>query len=173
VFGFAQSIESMATPITTFLIGPIAQWVFIPFMTTGAGVAFIGDWFGTGADRGMGLIFILAGHTRHDCDDASRGAHGRIDYLTSNTTLECLTANGGPAGRAFFHRNITYLITLATAFTRPGVITGGITISAVGFLTKLAIFFAAASFISSVMAVTLRSRAPRKIPGKPVNYSLD
>lgn len=61
VFGFAQSIESMATPITTFLIGPIAQWVFIPFMTTGAGVAFIGDWFGTGADRGMALIFILAG----------------------------------------------------------------------------------------------------------------
>jgi MFS transporter, DHA3 family, multidrug efflux protein len=61
VFGFAQSIESMASPITTFMIGPIAQLVFIPFMTTGAGVALIGDWFGTGADRGMALVFILAG----------------------------------------------------------------------------------------------------------------
>lgn len=61
VFGFAQSIESMASPITTFMIGPLAQLIFIPFMTTGAGVALIGDWFGTGADRGMALVFILAG----------------------------------------------------------------------------------------------------------------
>lgn len=61
VFGFAQSIESMATPITTFMIGPIAAFVFIPFMTTGSGITLIGDWFGTGADRGMALVFILAG----------------------------------------------------------------------------------------------------------------
>lgn len=61
VFGFAQSIESMATPITTFMIGPIAAFVFIPFMTTGSGALLIGDWFGTGADRGMALVFILAG----------------------------------------------------------------------------------------------------------------
>lgn len=61
VFGFAQSIESMASPITTFLIGPIAQFIFIPFMTTGAGVALIGSWFGTGADRGIALVFITAG----------------------------------------------------------------------------------------------------------------
>jgi MFS transporter, DHA3 family, multidrug efflux protein len=61
VFGFAQSIESMATPITTFMIGPIAAFFFIPFMTTGSGVTLIGDWFGTGADRGMALVFMLAG----------------------------------------------------------------------------------------------------------------
>jgi DHA3 family multidrug efflux protein-like MFS transporter len=61
VFGFAQSIESMATPITTFMIGPIAAFIFIPFMTTGSGVELIGTWFGTGMDRGMALVFILAG----------------------------------------------------------------------------------------------------------------
>lgn len=61
VFGFAQSVESMATPITTFMIGPLAELVFIPFMTTGMGVSLIGDWYGVGADRGMGLIFMLAG----------------------------------------------------------------------------------------------------------------
>ncbi len=61
VFGLAQSIESMASPITTFFIGPIAQLIFIPFMTTGAGVVLIGDWFGTGIDRGIALVFILAG----------------------------------------------------------------------------------------------------------------
>jgi DHA3 family multidrug efflux protein-like MFS transporter len=61
VFGFAQSVEQAATPITAFLIGPIAQLVFIPFMTTGAGVQLLGGWFGTGTDRGIALLFIVAG----------------------------------------------------------------------------------------------------------------
>jgi len=60
VIGFAQSAENAATPITAFLIGPLAQFVFIPFMTTGAGVELIGGWFGTGDDRGMALTFIIA-----------------------------------------------------------------------------------------------------------------
>jgi len=61
VFGFAQSVEQAASPVTAFLIGPIAQWIFIPFMTTGAGVELIGPWFGTGTDRGIALLFIVAG----------------------------------------------------------------------------------------------------------------
>jgi DHA3 family multidrug efflux protein-like MFS transporter len=61
VFGFAQSVEQAASPITAFLIGPIAQLIFIPLMTTGAGVAWIGDWFGTGMDRGLALLFTLTG----------------------------------------------------------------------------------------------------------------
>lgn len=59
VFGFAQSVEQSASPLTAFLIGPIAQFVAIPFMTTGAGVGLIGGWFGTGPDRGLALVFIL------------------------------------------------------------------------------------------------------------------
>jgi DHA3 family multidrug efflux protein-like MFS transporter len=61
VFGFAQSVEQAASPLTAFLIGPIAQFIFIPFMTTGAGVELIGDWFGTGQGRGIALVFILTG----------------------------------------------------------------------------------------------------------------
>jgi DHA3 family multidrug efflux protein-like MFS transporter len=61
VFGFAQSVEQAATPITAFLIGPVAQLIFIPFMTEGAGVDLLGDWFGTGVDRGIALLFILSG----------------------------------------------------------------------------------------------------------------
>lgn len=61
VFGFAQSIEQSASPITAFLIGPIAEFIFIPYMTTGAGVELIGSWFGTGTDRGIALLFIVAG----------------------------------------------------------------------------------------------------------------
>ena len=58
VFGFAQSVEQAASPLTAFLIAPIAQFVFIPFMTDGAGARTIGDWFGTGADRGIALVFV-------------------------------------------------------------------------------------------------------------------
>jgi DHA3 family multidrug efflux protein-like MFS transporter len=61
VFGFAQSVELSASPLTAFLISPIAQFVFIPFMTTGAGVDLIGDWFGTGPDRGIALVFTITG----------------------------------------------------------------------------------------------------------------
>jgi MFS transporter, DHA3 family, multidrug efflux protein len=61
VFGFAQSVELSASPLTAFLISPIAQFVFIPYMTTGAGVDLIGDWFGTGPDRGIALVFTITG----------------------------------------------------------------------------------------------------------------
>ncbi len=61
VFGFAHSIEQAASPVTAFLIGPIAHFTFIPFMTTGAGVHLIGGWFGTGVGRGIALVFSTAG----------------------------------------------------------------------------------------------------------------
>ena len=61
VFGFAQSVELAASPLTAFLIGPITQLVFIPFMTTGSGAELLGPWFGTGAERGIALVFVLCG----------------------------------------------------------------------------------------------------------------
>jgi len=61
VFGFAQSVEQSASPLTAFLIGPLTQFIVIPFMTNGAGAATIGPWFGTGPDRGMALVFTVAG----------------------------------------------------------------------------------------------------------------
>jgi MFS transporter, DHA3 family, multidrug efflux protein len=61
VFGFAQSVEMAASPITTFLIGPLTQLVVIPYMTDGTGSKTIGTWFGTGPVRAMALVFISAG----------------------------------------------------------------------------------------------------------------
>jgi len=61
VFGFSRSIEQSVAPLTAFIIGPIAQLIFIPFMTTGSGVQLIGSWFGTGTGRGIALVFIIAG----------------------------------------------------------------------------------------------------------------
>lgn len=61
VFGFAQSVEQAASPLTAFLIGPLTQFVVIPFMTDGWGARTLGGWFGTGPDRGMALVFAVAG----------------------------------------------------------------------------------------------------------------
>jgi DHA3 family multidrug efflux protein-like MFS transporter len=61
VFGFAQSVEQAASPLTAFLIGPLTEFVVIPFMTDGAGAETIGGWFGTGAPRGIALVFTVAG----------------------------------------------------------------------------------------------------------------
>jgi DHA3 family multidrug efflux protein-like MFS transporter len=61
VFGFAQSVEQAASPLTAFLIGPLTQFVVIPFMTDGAGARTIGSWFGTGPARGIALVFTVAG----------------------------------------------------------------------------------------------------------------
>lgn len=61
VFGFAQSVEQAAAPLTALMIGPIAQFAFIPFMTTGKGAELIGSWYGTGASRGLALVFTVTG----------------------------------------------------------------------------------------------------------------
>jgi DHA3 family multidrug efflux protein-like MFS transporter len=60
VFGFAQTVETSAAPITAFLIGPIAQFWVLPSMTDGVLADLIGPWFGTGPERGLSLIFIIA-----------------------------------------------------------------------------------------------------------------
>ncbi|HYE23370.1 MAG TPA: MFS transporter [Candidatus Paceibacterota bacterium] len=61
VFGFAQSVEQAASPLTAFLIAPLTQFVFIPFMTVGVGAEVLGPWFGTGMARGIALVFTVTG----------------------------------------------------------------------------------------------------------------
>lgn len=61
VFGFAQAVELAATPIMSYLIGPIADYWVIPAMDGGAGARAIGSWFGSGPERGMALLFVIAG----------------------------------------------------------------------------------------------------------------
>ena len=61
VFGFAQMVENGAAPLTAIFIGPLAESVVMPFMTDGSGAEWIGGWFGTGPERGIALVFTLAG----------------------------------------------------------------------------------------------------------------
>lgn len=61
VFGFAQLVENAASPLTAFLVAPLAEAVFMPLMTDGAGADLIGSWYGIGPERGMAIVFTLAG----------------------------------------------------------------------------------------------------------------
>ena len=61
VFGFAQSVEAAAAPITALLIGPIAQFWVIPYMDSSQGQAQLGWLLGQGDARGIALIFLIGG----------------------------------------------------------------------------------------------------------------
>jgi DHA3 family multidrug efflux protein-like MFS transporter len=61
VFGFAQSVEAAAAPITSFLIAPIAEFFIIPYLNDPAGQAQFSGLLGTGDARGIALIFLVAG----------------------------------------------------------------------------------------------------------------
>jgi len=61
VFGFAQSVEVAASPISSFLIGPIAQYGLIPYMNSDPGRDRFGWLVGEGEARGIALVFIAAG----------------------------------------------------------------------------------------------------------------
>ncbi|NLU30649.1 MAG: MFS transporter [Bacteroidales bacterium] len=61
VFGFAQTVESAATPVSSYLIGPIAQFSIIPFMESDAGKQTFGWLLGEGNARGIALTFVLSG----------------------------------------------------------------------------------------------------------------
>jgi DHA3 family multidrug efflux protein-like MFS transporter len=61
VFGFAQSIEAGAAPLTAFLIGPIAQFWVIPYVQTNGDKPILDILLGQGHARGIALIFLVSG----------------------------------------------------------------------------------------------------------------
>lgn len=61
VFGFASSFESIASPISAFLVGPITQIIVAPFISRGFGELYIGRWFGTSQPRAIALVFFITG----------------------------------------------------------------------------------------------------------------
>ncbi|CAM3887765.1 MFS transporter [Nocardioides zeicaulis] len=61
VFGLAQSVEVAASPVSAFLIGPIAEFALIPYMETDRGRDTWRWLVGDGDARGIALVFMLAG----------------------------------------------------------------------------------------------------------------
>lgn len=60
VFGFAQSVEAGSAPISAFMIGPLAEFLIIPYMKTPAGADQFGWLLGGGQARGIALVFVIA-----------------------------------------------------------------------------------------------------------------
>lgn len=61
VFGMAQAVEAAAAPVTAFLIAPLAEFLIIPYMRSGAGRMQWGWLLGEGEARGIALICLFAG----------------------------------------------------------------------------------------------------------------
>ena len=61
VFGFAQTVEAGVTPVSIFIIGPMAQSFIIPYMESNAGKQAFGWLLGEGDTRGIALTFVIAG----------------------------------------------------------------------------------------------------------------
>lgn len=60
VFGLAQAVEVAASPISAFVVGPVAQFA-IPYMATPEGRAAWGWLLGDGQARGIAAVFVVAG----------------------------------------------------------------------------------------------------------------
>jgi DHA3 family multidrug efflux protein-like MFS transporter len=60
VFGLAQAVESASSPITAFIVAPIAQFAIIPFINSDAGKQMFTWLLGTGQARGIALVFLIA-----------------------------------------------------------------------------------------------------------------
>ncbi|WP_307807799.1 MFS transporter [Nocardioides xinjiangensis] len=61
VFGFAQSVELAASPLSAFLIGPVAEFALIPYMESAEGRDTWRWLLGGGDARGIALVFLAAG----------------------------------------------------------------------------------------------------------------
>lgn len=61
VFGFAQSVELAASPVSAFMIGPIAEFWLIPYMDSAEGRDTWSWLVGHGEARGIALVFLGAG----------------------------------------------------------------------------------------------------------------
>lgn len=60
VFGLAQAVESASSPLTAFIIAPVAQFIIIPYMKSDSGKQAFGWLLGAGEARGIALVFVVA-----------------------------------------------------------------------------------------------------------------
>ncbi|MCQ9384683.1 MFS transporter [Brevibacterium sp. 50QC2O2] len=61
VFGFANTFEAAAAPITALLVAPLAELWIIPALRTEAGAALWAPVLGSGHNRGIALILLATG----------------------------------------------------------------------------------------------------------------
>ena len=96
VFGFAQLVENGAAPVTALAMGPLAESVFMPSATDGWIAETIGSWWGTGAARGLAVMFTLAGLVGVVVTVLALGS--RAYRRLSKTDVEASVSDGGDDG---------------------------------------------------------------------------
>ncbi len=60
VFGLAQAVESASSPMSAFIVAPLAQFIVIPFMRSTDGKSTFGWLLGDGEARGIALVFLIS-----------------------------------------------------------------------------------------------------------------
>lgn len=93
VFGIAMTFEAAATPITSFLIAPIAEFWLVPYIENGAGQERWAWLLGEGEGRGIAFVFFWAGLL---VLLAALAAFGTKTYRTLVRSFRA--AGSGPAG---------------------------------------------------------------------------
>lgn len=99
VFGFAQAVEIGAAPLSSFIIGPLAQFWIIPYATSETGREQLSWLLGEGEGRGIALVFVLAsaiGLIVTVAAFASR-SYGRISAAYAEGDVNAHVAVGGGA----------------------------------------------------------------------------
>jgi MFS transporter, DHA3 family, multidrug efflux protein len=61
VFGFGQSLENIASPLTAFFIGPLTEFFVMPWVAGGGMNTIVWSWWGTSPDRAIAFVFVVAG----------------------------------------------------------------------------------------------------------------
>lgn len=63
VFSLRYMVATIVSPLAYLTAGPLADWVFEPLMEDGGTLArtLLGSLLGTGAGRGIGLMYVLSG----------------------------------------------------------------------------------------------------------------
>lgn len=61
VFGLAQAVESAAAPISAFALGPLVEFLIVPWSRSAGGRVALEPVFGSGQMRGAALVFFICG----------------------------------------------------------------------------------------------------------------
>lgn len=54
-------MENIASPLTAFLVGPLTQFLVMPWVAGGGMNTLVWNWWGTSPDRAMAVVFVGAG----------------------------------------------------------------------------------------------------------------
>ncbi len=102
VFGLATAVEVAASPMSSFVVGPLAHFALIPYFNSAEGKAAWGWLLGDGQARGIAAVFVLVGIVGLAATLLALASRPYHTLAHTYTTAEPLPGPGGrqdtPAG---------------------------------------------------------------------------